>query len=363
MDQPADYSTQPAAAAAGFTPEDSAYRGSTFAQVKEALFANPYQEIWGATGEPPLPNHKSTFGTISRGIFRLFKQSQFAASAARTVDSFADLRWGPDGKGFPRLLHPNGVCMTGLWEVTEQTEYSGYFKQGSRALTVIRCSSHGTATTRGNFRSYSLVGKIYPTTNPHHAEPLRPANFFTQDDLGGTRIGQITGAEPRNVPDITGLNRRRDIPILVRTGLVFKRADAEESKRQLYEISALGEEHGAPTRTPRFMRLTAAEDTPDVDEDDYRDEIMAYIYDRGDATPKRRLVFDISVSDTGKSKGFLFGKGQRQLIENWRRIGTLTLDEAVISYNGDFVIHFHHPSWRKDVEDPASATRMDGRKV
>lgn len=348
--------------AAAFSAEDSAYRGSTFAEVKQALLANPYQEVWGAAGEPPLPNHKSSFATISRGILRLWRQSQFASAAARTVDSYADLRWGPDGKGWPRLLHPNGVCMTGLWEITEESEYTGYFKGGSRGLTVVRCSSHGTATTRGNFRSYSLVGKIYPTTDPNHEEPLVPANFFTQDDLGGTKIGQITGAEPRNAPDITGLNRRRDIPVLVRTGLVFKRADTMESKRQVYEISELGEEPGTPTRTPEFMRLTTAAGTPNVDEDDYRDEIMAYIYDRGNPTPQRRLVFDISVSDTGQTKGFLFGRGQRQVIENWRKIGTLTLDTAVISYNGDFVIHFHHPTWRTEVDNPATATRVDGKK-
>jgi hypothetical protein len=36
---------------------------------------------------------------------------------------------------------------------------------------------------------------------------------------------------------------------------------------------------------------------------------------------------------------------------------------AVASYNGDFVIHFRHPTWRDDQNDPASATRVNGRKV
>jgi hypothetical protein len=347
---------------AALSAEDAAYEGSTFAEVEQAIFANPYQRVWGAEGEPPLPVYKTDFATISRGMFRLFRQSQFLAAATRTVDSSADLRWGPDGKGFPRLVHPNGVCMTGLWEITEDSGHSGYFKPGSRGLAVVRCSSHGTATTRGNFRSYSLVGKIFPTTDPTSEARLRPANFFTQDDLGGTKIEQITGAEPRNAPDITGLNRRGDIPILIRTGLVFNRADAVNSVRQLYEIAELGKPADEPTRTPRFMRLTTAPGTPDVDEDDYRDEIMAYMYDRGDPTPKRRLVFDISVSDTGEKKGLIFLGGERHVIENWHRIGTLSFDQAVVSFNGDFVIHFHHPSWRKDRDDPATATRIDGRK-
>ena len=30
------------------TGQDRGYRGSTFAEVRKALFANPYQKIWGA---------------------------------------------------------------------------------------------------------------------------------------------------------------------------------------------------------------------------------------------------------------------------------------------------------------------------
>jgi hypothetical protein len=37
------------------TDQDRAYRGSLFAEVRKALFANPYQRVWGAAGEPPLP--------------------------------------------------------------------------------------------------------------------------------------------------------------------------------------------------------------------------------------------------------------------------------------------------------------------
>jgi len=37
------------------TDEDRAYGGSRFSDVREALFTNAYQRIWGARGEPPLP--------------------------------------------------------------------------------------------------------------------------------------------------------------------------------------------------------------------------------------------------------------------------------------------------------------------
>jgi hypothetical protein len=32
-------------------------------------------------------------------------------------------------------------------------------------------------------------------------------------------------------------------------------------------------------------------------------------------------------------------------------------DEVVASYNGDFVIHFHHPPWRNDRNDPSTLAR------
>ena len=33
------------------------------------------------------------------------------------------------------------------------------------------------------------------------------------------------------------------------------------------------------------------------------------------------------------------------------------------SYNGDFVVHFRHPTWRKDRNDPTTAVRRGGKKV
>jgi hypothetical protein len=94
---------------------------------------------------------------------------------------------------------------------------------------------------------------------------------------------------------------------------------------------------------------------------DFRDEIMAQIFDRGDPVPKRTLVFHIEVTDEGSTKGPTFF--QRRTFANWRRIGRLVFDNAVVSYNGDFVIHFTHPTWRNDRNDPSTATRVGERKV
>jgi hypothetical protein len=52
----------------GITDEDRAYAGSRFSDVREALFANPYQRTWGAAGEPPLPVHPVTLSSLLYGI-------------------------------------------------------------------------------------------------------------------------------------------------------------------------------------------------------------------------------------------------------------------------------------------------------
>jgi hypothetical protein len=344
------------------TDDDRAYRGTRFAELREALFANPYQTVWGGAGEQPLPIYAVTLASVLHGILPFGGPYMFRKATERAVDSPADLRWGTDGKGFRRLLHTNGVCLTGRWEITEDSDYSGYFRQGSQALLVGRYSTCCTETRRGHTRSLALVGKLFPTVDPDHAEPLRTANFFTQQDLGGERTDYINDAELRSAPDTRIWRRSGGVPVLLVTGAVFNKVDQQPSIRQLYQIAELGKPENEPTRTPEYMRLLVAPDQPRIAGDalDFRDEVMAQIFDRGDPTPRRTLTFDIEVTDEGSTRGT--PAFQRRTFGTWRRLGKLTFDTAVASYNGDFVIHFNHPTWRRDRNDPATATRVDERK-
>jgi hypothetical protein len=343
------------------TDEDRGYSGSRFSEVREAIFANPYQRIWGGAGEKALPVYDVTLAGVLRGA--LGPAYQFLKATERTVDSSADLRWGVDRKGFRRILHPNGVCLTGMWRVTEQTDYSGYFQKGSAALVVARYSTCCTETRRGYNRSLALVAKLFPTTDPNHRTPLRTASLITQQDIGGARTDFINDAELRNAPDTTVSRRGGGVPILLITGMIFARVDSQPSTRELYQIAELDKPKTQPTQTPEFLRLVVAPDQSRVAGEslDFRDEIMAQIFDKGDPEPKRTLTFNIEVTDEGSTSGTALR--QRRTFQNWRRIGTLTFDNAVISYNGDFVIHFNHPTWRENRNDPATATRINGRKV
>jgi hypothetical protein len=347
----------------GVTPDDRSYAGSRFAEVQAAIFADPYQPVWGAADAPPLPQYEITLRRLLSGILPGGGPYQFLAATARTVDSGADLRWGPDRKGFRRLLHPNGICLTGEWKIAADTPYSGYFREGSRALIVARYSTCCNVTRRGGTRSLSMVGKLFPTTDPNHAEPLRTANFIAQQDIGGDRTDFINDAEIRNAADVTATRRGSGVWGFLVTGLMFGRVDTEPSIRQLYAIAELGKPPDEPTRAPQFMRLTVSASQPRIQGEalDFRDEIMAHIYDRGDPAPKRKLTFRIDVSDEGESHGLAVR--QRWTIRNWRTIGTIVFDRAAATYSGDHVLHFNHPTWRKNRNDPATATRVDGKKV
>jgi hypothetical protein len=208
-----------------------------------------------------------------------------------------------------------------------------------------------------------MVGKLFPTTDPHHAEPLRTASFITQEDIGGADTEFFNDAELRNAPDLTITNRGAGAPLLMIIGLVFGRVDKEPGIRQLYPIAELGKPAGTATRAPEFMRLLVAPQQPRIAgvDLDFRDEIMAQIFDRGDPVPRRTLTFNIEVTDQGTTTGSALK--QRRTFQDWRAIGSLIFDNAVISYNGDSVIHFSHPTWRENRNDPATATRVDGRKV
>ena len=339
----------------GLADDDRQFKGSRFAEVRDAIFANPYQKVWGAPGAPPFEQFAVTLGGAVRGLLAFGKPWTLLSAARRALASQADLRWGPDRKGYRRLLHANAICLTGKWEITEESPYTGYFASGSRGLVIVRYSTCCKETRRGHNRSLSMIGRVYPTTDPNHPTPLPTANFIVQEDIGGVKTASINLAVMRNAPDTTPLRRGLGAPILMLSGLAFQIAETQPTIRQVYQIAELGKPAGTPTRSPEFMQVTVDPAQPVIpgDDLDFRDEIMAQIYDRGDATPKRTLTFRIETSDTGRTRGSAAFKEWRE-IENWRQIGKMTFDAAAASLNGDRVVAFNHPPWRKDRNDPAT---------
>ena len=334
--------------------EDRQYTGSTFQEVQDAVMAEPYYgSIWGEAGQKPMPFYPTTFDSVAQGLFSLSKRFLFMDATARTIASHADLRWGgPEKRGVQRMVHPNGICLSGIWQIDEDSGYTGFFAKGAKGLVIGRYSS-GLSALRGDARTLSMVGKLFPTTNP--LEKHRTASFITQEDLGGTFTPGIHDALLRNAPNISPLNRGFGIGTLLLTVFAFMRVDRRTTIRQLYEVAELNKPAGTPTRCPQYMQLRVI--SPKVggaDETaDFRDELLTQIYDRGNPRKKNDLIFQIEVSDRGEVCGLL-----NKSLEgaDWKPIGKITFDRAAASYNGDFVIHFHHPKWRNNPNVPASET-------
>jgi hypothetical protein len=338
------------------TGEDRAYGGSRYSDVRRVIFANPYRGGTSGQMAGPLPMFRSTIWNAWKGTF--IGPNKLKQAAARAVDSKADLRWGADGKGFRRILAPNGICVLGTWDIT-----TDYFKKGSRGLTIGRFSSDGNETLRGQRRSFSLGMKIYPTDDPEHSSPLVPASVIVQEDLGGMHTAYLNDAELRNEPNVTAYRRGISMLILVHAGLLFQRLDKVADGRQLHEVAELGKPPGEPTRTPRHMRIKMTDGQQRIPGDrlDFRDEIYRHLFKPGESSPSGAIEFDISVSDRGRRSGFT--GFQRVTVDDWRRIGRLTFREAVASYNADHVIHFHHPGWRDDRNDAGTAIRSHEQRV
>jgi hypothetical protein len=350
--------------AQGLTSEDQVYQGSRFSEVKAVIFANPYQKVWGDPGEPPLPVYKTTNRSVYAGTLPGGKPPQFKLASIRALDSGADLRFGENGRGFRRLVRPAGVCVTGLWEIDQDNPYSGYFQKGSRGLVIARISAGVTITLRGIRRSFGMALKLYPTADENHPELLRTANVFFADDLGGSPARQITAVDLTNAPRIRGWNRGNEIPVLLNEGAVFEIVDRMGTMRQVYPIAELGIPERTPTKAPEYLRLRASAGQTPIDEDDVRNQVLAQLFDKGNPVPQRTLTFDIAASDRGKESGFpFFPGGLQQTVTDWQTIGRVTFNDGVASYNGDFVIHFRHPTWRKDKNNPATAFRIGGKKV
>ena len=343
------------------TDEDRAYTGSRYSEVRKALLANPYRG--GAFGQEPgpLPMFRSTIRNAWAGTLHGIKHLQLAS--ARTIDTHSDLRWGKDGKGYRRILAPNGICVLGTWEITVDNPYTGFYQKGSKGLTIGRFSSDGNETMRGQRRSISLGMKVYPTTDPNHPTPLIPASIIIQEDLGGMRTAYMNDAELVNMPSVHSYRRGIYVLVMLRAGTYFFGLDKVADVRQLHEVAELGKPVNVPTKCPDHMMLKMAVGQKRIEGNalDFRDEIYQHMFKPGDATPTGEMEFDIFVSDKAYRAGF---PGFRRVsVTDWQRIGTVKFTECVCSYNADHVIHFHHPGWRDNRNDPRTAIRVNEQRV
>jgi len=289
---------------------ESSYKGSTFKEVRDQVFSDPYAV---------LPRNKVTVRSFFRGFTNVM-----AKAVERSLDDPSDVI-----PHFRRLVHPNGVALAGTWRITESSPYTGYFSEGSEGLIIVRCSVALSRTTRGSYRGFGFAGKLFPTTDP--SENVKTADFFAMDSFSGSRAAHFTDVELTNdAPTGFNIEALLNLAAGVVAIVTFRLADGNNNFRPLYPISELGLPDGAPSVTPKWIMVRAAEENGRSDKADFRDELMVENY------PDHTLRFEVWAGDATPS-------GKRDL----KRIGHIDLTESVASESCDHRLAFQHPRLKK----------------
>jgi len=281
-----------------------------------------FQEVWNEVISDPLqtlPQNSVTFGKLFT-----FSKNIILADAKRTLVECRDII-----EPFDKLAHPNGVCLKGTWEITQANPYSGYFKYNSKALIIARASTALSKTKQGDIRPFGLAGKLFPTTNPNIVNQEPTANFFVIDDLGGTDAKHYTDVAMTNEPSVSKTSEVfKNLLYALKVASAFSSADKNSGIRQLYEISELGESNKNTIITPKWIQISAQKGQT-VNAEDFRDEFLS---------SNKKIIFDIEVASK-----------EIEGVKNWKKIGTITFDNAIVSNTCDHRLHFHHPIWRDNL--------------
>ncbi|WP_197489289.1 hypothetical protein [Planctomyces sp. SH-PL14] len=269
------------------------YFGTTFRKLQSVVWSDAYSRI---------PYH------LALGPFRLIT---FCNHSARNLIDKRDLL-----PYFDKLIHANGICHAGTWEITEESPYSGFFAKGSKGLLLARLSVAGLTVSPGTRRAFGIAGKLFPTMD--HDEQVYPANFVTVSHLSGDRSNYVIDIPVTNRPTI-GLD---PLANLINRG-IFRLMDRRPGFRQLHPISMLGLGPKDPVSTPTLMMLRAPDSLPRVKAKDFREELRVKNYPNGE------LIFEILVRESTDKA--------------WNRIGRITFTDDIVSESGDKRLHFWIP--------------------
>lgn len=310
------------------------YEGSSFAQVwKTLVTTTPDNKIYVEKSQ--LPSRVVSMKNLLKDPVDIFTAAKIAMFSQE--DLFATRT--------KKLIRPNGICLSGKWTITEETPYTGYFAKGSQALIIARASVAFEETESGNYRSFGMAGKIFPTLDSK--EKVKTANFFLIDDNAGTLEENYTNAELLTEAKLTGLNivknflKEWSITLIKRLSTVKKaqkEADSHYTVRQLYPLSRIGTDI-KNAKTPGLMKIVGSKSFTPVKRADFREELRVTNYPNFDrknsSDPSHVLIFDIFVADQ-YSKEPRWGE---------KPIGRIEFTEDIVSDNCDERLRFAHPWW------------------
>lgn len=310
------------------------YLGSSFNEVWSKVRTERYKK---------LPTYKIVSAS------NLKTMADFAMNG--TLDDRNDFR-----QRRIKLVHPNGVCLAGFWDIDQSSKYSGYFSKDSRGLIIARASVTQDYVNIEDYRAFGLAVKIFPTLDPN--EKVYTSNLFTVDNIEGSKnrrfidtlmTNQIPDFNFLNLGNLTRLASR--LPFLVTFNNKSKEMDSGPDNRNpllrrtveaaragiAREFSALAEASQLPSykslertgkvKEPKWVGFEAESVTIPSIERDFRNETIDVL------NQNRELRFKILVAEK------LNADGNKQ----WKRIGTLIFNKGVSSLSCDQDLHFHHP--------------------
>lgn len=311
-----------------------------------------FNEVWAVVSEAPnfpsdhnkfdvIQEELALYGTKENPSLPQFSSKKEVAIAVATFAMRAAARLTIRDKAdyrdyFKKQVHANGICFKGSWEMTEDSPYTGLFKNGTVAPIIGRFSAASPQTTNDQNRSFGLAGKIFPTNDLN--EEVATANFFTVDNLNGTAVNQALDVIYSNEPvlDLSGSKNpfASDFNPIKVLDAIFGAADVNPNIRQVYPIAEAGELADAATKAPVWMRIRLQNQTDQdgISQPDFRSELLAY---------ENGLTLSVEVSDVTKDAS-LDLENQKE----WKKLGVIKIEEMVTAFGCDRRLHFAHPKFK-----------------
>ena len=312
------------------------YHGSNFSTVWKSINSQLYST---------LPNY-SIVSAIKLGTIG-------SALMNATLDNRNDFR--------PRrikLVHPNGVCLAGKWEIDQSSEFSGYFSNNSKGLIIARASATQDFVNYKEYRAFGLAIKLFPTLDEN--QTVFTSNLFSVDNVPGILHQRYADTLMTNqIPDFnifseklsSALRLTDRLPFLATFNYLSKQNDSGPENRNplirrtvevaragiTREYSAIEDWNRLPRQKqlgkeqkiiePVWVGFEVEEGTLRSNESDFRNEVIDLI------NMNQVLKYKILVANSKSASGK----------QNWTRVGTMTFNKVVASEPCDKELHFHHP--------------------
>lgn len=330
-------SAEPLGTNASDTGLISEYIGTSFQELIDVIqdrnFApstSEQSEEFDAYKSQSLPHYEVSFKSLG-GLLK----NNLDSVSKRTLKDAYD--YYP--QGFKKLVHANGICLSGTWDITEDTPYTGYFKKASHGLVIARASVALDGTTKNSSRGFGLAIKLFPTQNSN--EKIKTSNLFTVDILSGSHSDRFLDvALTNNPPLVLDVNL---LGVFSKIGPAFLAADSSPTYRPISSIAKIGLLENETAAAPIFMRYRPVNETIKNNQSDFRSELSEAMKENG------VLKFMIEVSNTTKDRFASSG---------WTPIGVLTFNKTYLSYSCDRRLHFSHPADDKRSKLPKSSSSV-----